>query len=167
MYLKASACNHHSLDLQALSLLTSVSVATMSRPTISISKFVGTIGLGLLTVSSPSLTGPQALSLSPFKPQVLHSSSSIPRVIDILTSLHTSGRLIHPLYNDRSSPSRPSVCPARARHLPSTPYLDIAPSNSSLHPLDIFATAGVRLVSATKQASIPSLGLLGHRAGLR
>lgn len=88
-------------------------------------------------------------------------------MVDMLTPRTIVGRLVHPLYNYRPAASGPSLRPASARHLPSTPYLDITASNSPLHPLDILATAGLRLVSATKQASLPPLGLLGHRAGLR
>ena len=85
----------------------------------------------------------------------------------MLTLLTIVGRLIHSLYNNRPAAPGPSLCPASARHLPSSAYLDIAASNSPLHPLDILATAGVRLISATGQASIPPLGLLDYRAGLR
>lgn len=133
----------------------------MSRPTITVSKFVGTIGLGLLTVSEPLM---RRLALpwtsNGYPDMALH------RQLKELTILYHPGRLLHPLNSNGPSAPSPPIRPTSPRHFPPTPHLDIAASSPPIHALYIFPNTSLRAVATARQASLPPLGLLRHRARL-
>ena len=125
----------------------------MSRPTITVSKFVGTIGLGLLTVSEPLK---RRLAL----PCTYHQlpNHGLAQSVEELTLLYYPGRLLHPLNSNGPPAPSPPLRPTRPRHLPPTPHLDIPASNPPIHPLYIFPNTSLRAVATARQASLPAPG---------
>lgn len=115
----------------------------MSRTTVFVCKFVGTVGLGLLTVSW-------------LWPQVPPPKSSL--VSEINPRSFCVGSQLYNIHNDDSC-SVPTTNPyPRTLHFSSPPQRDVSTTSSTLHNRRLFVTRCICPLSASGATSVLTMG---------
>lgn len=142
---QTSTLNSHLQKWLPINALNHINSCRMSRTTVFFCKFVGTVGLGLLTVSW-------------LHPQDLLS--------EINSQSYFIGPKLHNIYNDDSCSVSTSNHKPRTLHVPSSPQRDVSTASSSLHNRRLVFTPCICPLPASGATSIPTLGDLGRRPGI-
>lgn len=120
----------------------------MSRTTVFFCKFVGTVGLGLLTVS---LLAPKI-----FPPNHLRGVKN--------SNNFCIGPKLHNIHSDDSCSVSTSNHNPSTLHLPSSPQRDFSTASSTLHNRRLFITHCICPLSTSGATSVPTLGDLSRRS---